>query len=109
MGGCFPERGPVRVIWGGSELVPVELAGCVERLEGAFEEIGFSREGRPFRVHMTVGRVREDATRGKLREAISGIEARVAAQEAGGMTLFESRTKPTGPEYAALGRYRFSA
>lgn len=105
--GCFPPNGRVRVIWGGSSTTPLALSACAARCEDAFAELGFDRETRPFSVHMTIGRVRQDDTRGRLRKAVSEIKVTTMRQEVGSMTLFESVLSPGGPRYNVMGNYPF--
>ncbi len=68
--GVFPSRSRPRVAWVGCAAVPpLELLqDCVER---EMERLGFSVEGRPFRPHVTIGRVR----RGAKPASLSGLAA----------------------------------
>jgi 2'-5' RNA ligase len=98
-GGAFPSPQRPRVL-----RLEVTAAGDLEllqdRLERAFEQIGFAPEGRPFRPHVTLGRVREghrlpaDAMR-RVEELPPGVPF-LADQ----VVLFESRQTSTGPSYA---------
>ena len=97
--GAFPgERNP-RVLWLGIEAGP-ELAALQRDLEAALEAEGFPREDRPFKPHLTLGRVKG---RDRLDKAMAEL-AKHAAEDLGGMTavkvaLFESRLRPDGAEY----------
>lgn len=104
--GCFPPSGKVRVIWGGGET-PAGLLACAARCEDALESLGFQRESRPFAAHVTVGRVRDDRTNGRLREAIGGLRIKKASQPAKELTVFRSELTPRGAIHTALGRFRF--
>ena len=55
--GCFPSTRRPRVLWLGlqGELEP--LLTAQSRLEDSLEALGVERENRPFRPHLTVGRV----------------------------------------------------
>lgn len=56
--GGFPSLAKARVLWAGLESeAPLEL--LVHRVERSCEELGFPVEGRPFRPHVTLGRLRE--------------------------------------------------
>lgn len=105
--GCFPPEGRVRVIWGGCSQMPPALSACAGRCEDALSELGIAREGRPFSAHMTVGRVRHDDTRGRLRRAVGAISVNRARQHVDSMTLFESVLSPGGARYSTVGRYPF--
>jgi 2'-5' RNA ligase len=67
--GTFPKRGRVRVLWAGVESPPA-LELLQDRIERGSESIGFPADGRPFRPHVTLGRVRDGA-----RLPPSGIDA----------------------------------
>ena len=56
--GAFPNTRRPRVLWIGVEHSP-RLELLAHDLESVFESIGFEGEGRAFRPHITVGRVRE--------------------------------------------------
>jgi 2'-5' RNA ligase len=97
--GAFPTPRDARVIWVGCEAVP-PLELLQHGIEREFAELGFPIEGRPFRPHLTLGRVRAGA-RGEMRQ----LEPMLARLEfAGEMTvrsvdLMESRTGPKGARY----------
>jgi RNA 2',3'-cyclic 3'-phosphodiesterase len=70
------------------------------RLDG----LDVDREDRPFRAHLTLGRVKGPLGPG-ARQALRSVRAdQVGACEVGSVTLFESRLSPRGPSYAALAR-----
>jgi RNA 2',3'-cyclic 3'-phosphodiesterase len=54
--GAFPSSSRARVVWVGLESEA--LAALAETIGGALEPLGFAREKRPFRPHVTLGRVR---------------------------------------------------
>jgi RNA 2',3'-cyclic 3'-phosphodiesterase len=71
---CFPSNGPVRIISAGLRGTP-ELADLVERIESACEPLGFGRERRLYRPHITLGRARSPlpgALRRRLADACAG-------------------------------------
>lgn len=99
-GGAFPTANRPRVLR--LELAaPPELELLQDRLERGGAAIGFSPEGRPFRPHLTLGRVREG------QRLPSGAVARLEAISHGSpfladrVTLFESALTPAGPDYRA--------
>ena len=62
-------------------------------------------EKRPFLPHLTLARVRDDARREARALAREGVAPSAAvASPVTGVTLFESRLSPQGPEYRALAR-----
>lgn len=102
--GCFPPRGPVRIIWVGADDSSGAFRRCAEAVEFEFEAIGFPREDRPFTPHVTVGRVKEDATAGRLREAMSLERVDPRTQPIAALTLMSSVLSPKGSTYAVVSR-----
>lgn len=98
--GAFPgERNP-RVLWIGVAAGP-RLAELQDDLEKALESEGFAREERPFKPHLTLGRVKG---RGRPLERLMAELAAHGQDDFGGMTvrklaLIESRLHPQGAEY----------
>jgi 2'-5' RNA ligase len=100
--GVFPDRGRPRVIWAGV-VGDLEAAGRVKNaVDAALAPLGVVAEARPFRPHLTLGRV-TGSRGGDWRVAIdphAGDEFGVFAVEA--CVLFESRLLPGGARYQAL-------
>jgi 2'-5' RNA ligase len=59
--GAFPNSRRPRVLWIGVDRSP-RLELLAHDLEVAFQAIGFESEGRAFRPHITIGRIREQPT-----------------------------------------------
>ena len=101
--GAFPNLKNPRVIWMG--LVDDEeiLSSFQKRLETEMEKAGVEPEERPFRPHLTLGRV--NSSRGK-NELAARIDPR-REEEFGSfqvekVVLFRSDLRPTGPIYTPL-------
>jgi 2'-5' RNA ligase len=99
-GGAFPSSQRPRVLRLEIRASP-DLELLQDRLERGAEQIGFPPEGRPFRPHITLGRVREG------HRLPAGAMAELEALPAGGsfladqVVLFESRQTSRGPSYEA--------
>jgi 2'-5' RNA ligase len=104
--GAFPDVIRPRVIWLGitGQLAP--LLSLQKDLEEEFAILGFPKEERPFRAHLTMGRV-------KVPKGIIGL---APAVEAGGnltagnftvgeVTLFQSSLSPRGAIYTKLAAF----
>lgn len=107
--GCFPERGAVRIVWTRTVEERGILAGCVAAVEAQIEPLGFPREHRPFAAHITIGRVREDRSRGKLREFVGASRGKVVEQEVSSLTLMSSVLSPKGSTYTVVSRAKLGA
>jgi 2'-5' RNA ligase len=98
--GAFPNFRRARVVWIGVEQEP-RLELLHHDLELACAEKGFEVEGRPFRPHITLARVRAPLPTERLRELARvartvRTKAMVAVER---ITLFESTLAPTGARY----------
>jgi 2'-5' RNA ligase len=101
--GAFPGIRRARVLW-------VGIAGEVERLLGLQREIdrnlaliGFPAEQRPFRAHLTLGRVTGKIDARQLLEAIQRFQdSRSDFFQVQRIQLLRSELKPDGPEYTNL-------
>ena len=71
--GAFPSSVRPRVFWVGCEPVPA-LELLQDRLERQMASIGFPIDGRPFRPHLTLGRVRRDAKPAAVRSLSPKVE-----------------------------------
>ena len=102
--GCFPPKGKVRVVWVGLDEPSGALAACNALCETGFAELGFARECRAFSAHLTLGRVRDDRTDGKLREAVEGVRVESCRQRADALCVIRSTLTPQGARYAVVSR-----
>ncbi|MCH7813247.1 MAG: RNA 2',3'-cyclic phosphodiesterase [Planctomycetes bacterium] len=103
--GCFPPRGRVRIVQVGT----VDEAGCVARChelcEQAYEELGFPREQRAFTPHLTVGRVGEDRSNGRLRERAEQIRPQPVKQRAEALCVVQTLLSKGGAQYNNVVRH----
>lgn len=98
--GGFPNLRRARVLWTGVEQEP-RLELLHHDLELALEELGYELEGRPFRPHVTVARVRTplDVERGRALARAARKVAFSATQHVAALTLFDSVLGPSGARY----------
>lgn len=83
--GAFPNTARPRVLWLGVTEGAARLVVLAERLRRALQSGGFAPEERPFRPHLTVGRVRprgEKWARMALSTIVPGELARCTVREA---------------------------
>jgi 2'-5' RNA ligase len=89
--GTFPGHGRPRVVWVGLQG-DIDAAVRLKRVvDTALEPIGFRPEDRPFRPHLTLGRVAEGRM-GNWREPLAAeSETAIGSLDVRALTLFESR------------------
>ena len=105
--GTFPGGRNPRVIWAGVSGGAEGLEDLHRRAEQAVSGLGWSTDGRPFRPHLTLGRVR-DRINGRQRQAISDTVsgARLPAIRSwrpDNVRLYRSVLTPRGARYSNLG------
>ncbi len=103
--GCFPPRGRVRVVWAGIE----EPTGALSRLQsacaGELEAEGYPQESRPFSPHLTLGRVKQDTSDGKLRDVVVALTVESMIQPVGALRVVQSTLTPHGARYSTVAEY----
>jgi 2'-5' RNA ligase len=93
------------VFWVGIEE-SASLIRLADQVDKAMEPIGFAREERAFRPHLTLARFREPRAQPALQTAVSQQgEQDVGDFEASEFFLFESRLSPQGAEYRKVERF----
>lgn len=99
--GAFPGWARARVLWAGYEGESA-LELLVHRVEQGAERLGFPVEGRPFRPHVTLGRLRDGA---RLPDAaLERLEGHRLQDGfvARRLVLYRSDTAPGGAIYAPI-------
>lgn len=99
----------VRVVWVGLDGDVDGLAALAERVEGAVEALGFARERQPFTGHLTLARVREQASVAERRE-VAALIKRTGIPDLQSMalrevSLIESVPGGGGSEYLRLAAF----
>lgn len=98
--GAFPTLRRANILWVGAAPEP-ELMALQKQLEPALSRLGFPREHRPFRPHITVGRARSDA-RALDIERYVGLVDYEAVIEIGTVELMQSHVSSRGSRYETL-------
>jgi 2'-5' RNA ligase len=108
--GCFPGPSNPRVLWCG---ISDETEGCARWLAVAdpqLAELGFKREQREFRPHITLGRSRDRAGADVLRRVLDEAPSPPAREmRVARVVLFESRLLGGGAEYHPVCTARLGA
>jgi len=98
--GAFPNVHRARVVWLGVQAGAGELARLSRKLDAAASKIGVERERRPFRTHLTLGRLRQPVP--LPLAPVPCADGRPFLIEE--VVLYESRLSPTGARYVPLAR-----
>ena len=104
--GGFPSLRSARVLWAGITAGVPELARLAAAIDRALTPLGFPPEGRPFRGHLTIGRVRSPRAGRALAAAVEAAGAPAfGSWTASQVVLYESRLKATGALYTPVSRH----
>jgi RNA 2',3'-cyclic 3'-phosphodiesterase len=107
--GAFPSLKQMRVIWVGLTGDEAGLKGLHERVEEAMVELGFKKEERPFRAHLTVGRVKGRHHLRSLQDLLMSHQSFEAeAFDVTEVVLYKSELRPEGARYTPLYRKTFN-
>jgi 2'-5' RNA ligase len=103
--GAFPSARRPSVVWAG--IAPSEaLSELQGKVEKALEALGFPREDRPFKPHLTIGRSQKRARPSEFRgleEALAGIRYEDSFR-VGSVEVMWSRLMPSGAIYEVIHR-----
>ncbi len=99
--GCFPNRQRPRVIWAGLTGDVAAAQALQADIERAVQGLGWAAEQKPFRAHLTLGRVQDGRPQDgrSLRDISWGTEVRKLAVPVTAVHLIESQLRPSGPLY----------
>jgi 2'-5' RNA ligase len=108
--GAFPSLRRPQVVW-----VGVELESTLQSLQGSLEEalaaLGFPREERAFRPHLTLGRARKHVSPNEFRgldDLVNRLEYRDAFLIRS-LDVMRSRLMPSGAIYDVVHRANFES
>ena len=102
--GCFPPKGPARIVWAGVSPDGEGLLGCQQAVEQEMGPLGFSPERRAYSPHLTIGRVRPGQNTEELRTTLETRDLQSPAQHPSDLVVFESNLTPRGAIYTAIAR-----
>ncbi|MEE9402954.1 MAG: RNA 2',3'-cyclic phosphodiesterase [Desulfobacteria bacterium] len=101
--GVFPNLRRPRVAWVGLSG-DIEILRALQRdLESQLSGLGFPKEKRPFKGHLTLGRVKGRLDGIKLQEALEDLgDFRTESFTAQSLVLFQSELRPDGAVYSRV-------
>lgn len=102
--GFFPGTRSPRVFWAGMEAPTMQ--NLAEQLDTRMERLGFEKEKRAFRPHITLARARETRIDSSLVTTASAYQDHdFGSFTADRVFLFQSTLKPSGAVYNKLKEY----
>ncbi len=108
---AFPNEACARIIWIGTDQAPKALEQIVAQLETKLAGLGIAKEERPFRAHITIGRIKHRLIPSDLAEGINQVKSDMVYEnlefDTRGITLFQSTLGKDGPTYAVLKETSF--
>jgi len=102
--GAFPTPNRARVVWVGAAEGRDDIVALAGAVAAALGPVGHETEGRPFRPHLALARLREPGNFGPVLAAIGSAPVGEAFT-VGEVVLYESRLSAQGPTYSVLERF----
>lgn len=104
--GVFPDVRKPRVLWCGTSGDVEKLAALQKQLEADFAGIGFPEEGRPFRAHLTLARIKDPRSPAGMDEALQKNRNFSAGEfSVRELILFQSKLTPQRAIYTRLATF----
>jgi 2'-5' RNA ligase len=103
--GAFPSPARPRTIWLGIGQGGEQLGRLHAAIDKKLARLGFPREGRKYRPHLTIGRVRGGPGTNELTSLLrQNADFEAGTSEIAEVITFASELTPKGPVYRAMGR-----
>jgi 2'-5' RNA ligase len=107
--GVFPNLRRPATIWAGVTEGVSEVTIIFDELDQKLSKIGFERERRRFRPHLTICRIRSGTNRTQLIDELLRVKDQVFGEiEVDKVVLKKSVLTPSGPIYTTLAKSRHS-
>ena len=107
--GAFPSIKQARVVWVGLQGDNGQLAELQKMVETAMVPFGFQPEGRPFRGHLTLGRVKGRQRLQALQQILLARQGFITEPfDVAELVLYKSELRPEGARYTPLFRAPFA-
>lgn len=106
--GVFGGREGLRIMWVGIAGDVLRLEALVRAMNAALAVVGFEPERRPFRPHLTLGRVRDEVAtrrRAEIEVAVGKTKVPQVTWRTNQVSLMRSRITPQGAMYDVLATF----
>jgi RNA 2',3'-cyclic 3'-phosphodiesterase len=101
--GVFPNIRRPRIIWAGISGQTDILRSLQAFMSSGLNRLGFKTEKRPYKGHLTLGRVKSPLDQGRLVDALRSHQGFVSrAFSVQHLVMFKSELHPGGPFYTKL-------
>lgn len=102
--GVFPSPRQARVLWIDVKDEEEKLRQLNEVLENECAKLGFTREKRNFKAHLTIARLKErsgELVETHLKQNFEPIEFEVSE-----LVIYQSELRPTGSVYSVISKFQ---
>lgn len=106
--GTFGGREGLRIMWVGIAGDVLRLEALVRAVNAALAVVGFEPERRPFRPHLTLGRVRDEVPtrrRAEIEVAVGKQDVPQVSWRTAQVSLMRSRLTKSGASYEVLATF----
>lgn len=106
--GTFGGREGLRIMWVGIAGDVLRLEALVRAVNAALAVVGFEPERRPFRPHLTLGRVRDEIgtrQRAEIEVAVGKTDVPDVSWRTSQVSLMRSKIGPGGASYEVLATF----
>jgi 2'-5' RNA ligase len=106
--GTFGGREGLRIMWVGIAGDVLRLEKLVRDVNAALGVVGFEAERRPFRPHLTLGRVRDEIPtrqRAEIEVAVGKMDVPPATWRTNQVSIMRSRLTTTGAQYEVIATF----
>jgi len=102
--GVFPDSRFPRILWIGTENDSGKIKELFDKLEDCLSNLGFKKEEREFKTHITISRIKQVFNRDKLDQLINDTNSNFTPipSKITKLTFFESKLSSKGPTYIPL-------
>jgi len=101
--GAFPSPSRARVVWVGLGDGWEQLRDLASAVEANLAALGFAREDKEFKAHITIGRVKFSRFLDRLAEGFGEVESGgLGVQSVASIAVMRSELRPSGPVYTPL-------
>jgi len=105
-GGYFPDIKRPRVLWVGTKKGYRECIKLAEKISSSLQPIGIKGDDRPFKPHLTIGRIKYANLKDNWKELLKYLNELTWPQiTIDRFILWQSILKPTGPVYRPIKEF----